>query len=559
MGRWRTILSAAGCAGVVAGLAGQAGPTSGAPPHYVVAEATIEPLARPMAGGNTVLRVRFSKGTRPPARIPYAIEGGTVVLADDGTGVDARAGDGVYTALGSLDLVAFRDRLVRLSRSQTAMPLRTYRTRAKVETAARLDPSQFTAGQQFQYEPWGDPAAISTSRSLLVRHLNVVEDATRTRASCGQASMGVWSFGYLMEQMANTPVTGITAAQFTRQWLDTWMTDQVVNGWTVKKRTLMQEKILDGWIAASGGPGLPLDLSRAPFKLLAIVNRIDLRHQGAYGGSSGGELRFVFEVVPEDTCLPGRAFQVILEFGVPASGCVHQHAYAQQWKNLDTLLLGSPAYNAALEAITQQVVVAGAGMGKANGSALNQLRVNSNLLDDTGDGLDWELRQFVIDPVSHHLKMSTISQTPDKTLRGSGRVAQYVNANEAAVLADDYVVPLAYPSTQKFRAGGFYAYGSAWPVTGITSPEARHRFALNTCDGCHTKETDTVFSHVKRAPFGATAQLSGFMTGIWASDGEHLTPDHYFDDLERRALDLETFLGASCFTAPLDLPLFASH
>jgi hypothetical protein len=359
--------------------------------------------------------------------------------------------------------------------------------------------------------------------------------------------------------MANTPFTAVTASQFTRQWLDTWMTDQVVNGWTVKKRPLMQQNILDGWIAASGGPGMPLDLSRAPFKLLAIVNRLDLRHQGAYGGSSGGELRFVFEVVPEDTCLPGRAFLVILEFGVPASGCVHQHAYAQQWKNLDTLPIGSAAYNAALEAITQQVVVAGAGMGKANGSALNQLRVNANRLDDTGDGLDWEMRQFVIDPVSHHLTMSTISQTPDKTLMGSTQVAQYVNTNQDAILADDYLVPLTYPSTQKFRAGAFFQVGGSWPVTGIASPEARHRFALNTCDGCHSRETDTSFTHIHTAPFGAMAQLSGFMTGIWATDGANLTPDHHFDELERRALDLETFLGSSCFTSPLDLPLLSSH
>ena len=53
--------------------------------------------------------------------------------------------------------------------------------------------------------------------------------------------------------------------------------------------------------------------------------------------------------------------------------------------------VGSPAYNAALEAITQQVVVANAGGGKANGSALNQIRVNEHRLDDTGDGLDWEV------------------------------------------------------------------------------------------------------------------------------------------------------------------------
>lgn len=528
--------------------------------HYVVAEATIEPLARPMAGGNTVLRVRFSSPARPPLRIPYAIEGGTVVLADDGVGLDARAGDGLYTALGSLDLVAFRDRLVRLSRSSTAMPLRTYRTRARVDTGARLDPAQFRSGQPYRYEPWGDPAAISPSRSLLIRHLNVVEDPTRTRAACGQPSTGVWSFGYLMEQMANTPVTGVTGAQFTRQWLDSWLTNQTVNGWNVQKRSMLQAEMLDAWIAASGGPGQPLDLSLAPFKLEAIVNRIDLRSQAAYGGSSGGELRFVFLFMPDGDCSTGRTFQVIFEFGVPTTGCVNQQLYAHKWKSLDTLPIGSPAYNAALEAITQQIVVAGAGGGKANGSALNQIRVNENLVDDTGGGQEWQFRQFTIEPVSHHLRTVTLAQTPGAFVDETTQLAPYVNAHEAAILDDDYVVPLAYPAGLKFRAGALvYDSIAIWSAAAIANPEARHRFARNTCNGCHTKETATDFRHVGLANFGTTAPLSGFLTGIWAPDPAHDTPDHHFDDLERRALDLETFLGTACFAAPGDMPLFASH
>ena len=552
------LVVAIGCLSLVAGLHGQSGPSQVAAPHYVVDEATIEPLARPAAGGNTILRVRFSPRERPPLRIPYATEGGTVVLADDGTGADARAGDGLYTALGSLDLVAFRDRLVRLSRSQTAMPLRTYRTRAKVATGTRLDPAQFVPGRQFQYEPWGDPAAISQSRSLLVRHLNVVEDPTRTRAGCGQASMGVWSFGHLMEQMANTPVTGVTAAQFTRQWLDTWMSSQVVNGWTVASRNLMQSELLDGWIAASGGPGQPLDLSIAPFKLLAIVNRLDLRSQGAYGGAGGGELRFVFLFVRDSDCSSPHTFQVIFEFGVPVSGCLGHKAWAQKWKSLDTLALGTPAYNAALEAITQPVVLAGAGVGKANGSALNQLRVNENLLDDTGGGLDWQFRQFAIDPVSHLLTTSTLAQTPGRSINMATQLAPYVNAHEDAILEDDYLVPLSYPAGLKFRAGGLvYDSVMRWQAPAIANPEARHRFALNTCNGCHTKETGTEFRHIGRPGFGTIAPLSGFLTGISAPDPG--TPDHYFNDLERRALDLETLLGTSCFASPMDLPLFAAH
>jgi hypothetical protein len=542
---------------VITGSIQMSGQREPGPGRYIATDATIEPLSKAVPGGNAVLRVRFEQGPTPPPRIVYQTEGGTVVLADDGKGFDARAGDGLYTALGNMNLVAFRERLLQLSRSKTALPTRAYRGRSKQTLDAQINPGLWQPGRQFRFEPWGEPANIDTSRSLLVRATSVVEDSTRTRGSCGQTSMGVWSFGYLMEQMANTPETGVTGAQLTREWLDSWTSDTVVNGWTVGDRD-MQAQILDDWIAASGGPGQPLDLSRAPFKLLAIVNRIDLREQAAYGGASG-ELRFVFRFMPPDCEPDGRTFEVIFEFGLPFSGCFAQKAWAQQWKNLDTLPLGSPAYNAALEAITQQVVVSGAGFGKPNGSALNQLRVNENRLDGLADGLDWEFRQFVLDPFSHHLELTTLSQTPQIFVNKPTQLTPYVTNNEAAILANTYTVPLTYPAGMKFRAGSMlYDAFSFWTVGPGIADTTRHQFSLNTCNGCHSGETETDFRHVGLALFGEQAPLSGFLTGIFANDP--VGPGtNFFDDLERRAVDMDSLLQTSCFLVPLDLPLLASH
>jgi hypothetical protein len=531
----------------------------------VPVESTLEPLAQPTRGGNTVLRVRYADGVRLPVRIPYATEYGTVVLADDGQGFDARAGDGLYTALGTMDVAATRARLFELSRSDTAMPTRAWRDRSKTSLDARIDPGRFRVGERFTFEPWGNPALISSSHSLLIRHLGVVEDASRTSAACGQPSMGVWSFGHLMEQMANTPVTGVTGSQFVRDWLDRWMVAQPVNGFSVSPRTMMQAEILDPWIAASGGPGAPLDLSIAPFRLLAIVNRLDLREQVAYGGTSGGELRFVFMYTPPGCVSTGQPFEVILEYGLPASGCLNLKALAAQWKALDALGIGSAAYNAALEAITQQVVVAGAGIGKPNGSALNQVRTNENLLDNTGDGLDWQVREFRIDPVTHLLTQDTVAQTPDKFLRFTPKVANYVNGHAASIKAGTNVVPLTYPTAANpFRGGGLvYGLGNFWNDTGgvpIPDREARHKFSLNTCDGCHTGETHNLFTHVGAAPFGTQASLSEFMTGTWVDDPADHTPLRFFDELDRRAVDLDALLNTACFVVPLDLPLLAiSH
>jgi hypothetical protein len=462
-----------------------------------------------------------------------------------------------------MDLVAFRNRLTRLARSTTAVPVRAWRSRSKDAVDAHLDSEpHLQAGRRYPIELWGDPAAIDARRSLLIRDLSVVQDPSRTRGSCGQASMGPWSFGYLMEQIANTPVTGVTGSQLARDWLETWRRPQVVNGWNVRARPLVQTEILDDWIAASGGPGRPLDLSRAPFRLLAIVNRLDLRSQGAFGGTDGGELRFVFMHMPTD-CAQGRQFLVTLDFAVPVSGCLNVKAYAQQWRWLSVLPIGTPPYKALLERITRQVVTAGAGAGRVNGSTLNQVRTNENRLDDTGDGLDWELRAFKLDPIGGGLVTVPLAGTPDRTLNFSDTLGDYVNLNAPDIVSGDHVVPLQF-AARPFKAGNRVyqlstRHWDASPLRPIMNREARHQFSLNTCSGCHGRETETEFRHIGGAPFGTVAQLSAFLTGETVPDPADGSPLRVFNDLERRATDLDAFLNMSCLASPVDFPLRESH
>ena len=552
-------------AALVLRVAGQSVPRHDAQ-VYVPAGATLEPLAKADPGGNAVLRVRFDDRSTPPERVTYDTEHGPVVLADDGKGYDAKAGDGLYTALGTMDLIAARDRIERLAKSATAMPARAWRHRSKEDVQAVMDPRLWGTSTPIPWEMWGEPIGIRNGHSLLINDLGVVEDATRTRASCGQASMGVWSFGYLMEQMANTPVTGVTGPQFARAWVDRWMVAQSVNGWTVSARTRMQRKIIDQWIAVSGGPGMPLDLSRAPFRLLAIVNRLDLREQVAYGGGTGGELRFVFQSVePGCTDIRAPSFQVIFEYAVPTTGCANLKALARQWKALGSLPLGSPRYNEALEAITQPIVVANAGGEAANGSTLSQLRTNENLLDAVG-GLDWEAREFRIDPATHLLTQDTVRQTPGGMILFGPHLADYVNEHAEAIRAGDYVVPLRYPTPADSFRGGSIIYTASSLLDGrpggarIVDREARHRFALNTCNGCHYHETATLFTHVKPAPFGTMSELSGFITGISVPDPADGSPSRYFNELQRRAVDMDALLSESCLVFSLDVPVRAgSH
>jgi hypothetical protein len=72
-----------------------------------------------------------------------------------------------------------------------------------------------------------------------------------------------------------------------------------------------------------------------------------------------------------------------------------------------------------------------------------------------------------------------------------------------------------------------------WQVPGV-SPETRHRFARNTCNGCHTNgETGGAEFQVRpRFPF-QESQLSGFLTGADVTDFNAGVVRH-FNELRRR-------------------------
>jgi len=245
---------------------------------------------------------------------------------------------------------------------------------------------------------------------------------------------------------------------------------------------------------------------------------------------------------------------VILEYGVPAKGCIAIKSWAQQWQALGSLALGSPAYLAALEAITDQFSLAGAAPTKPNRSALNQLRTNGGATNEI-----WEMREFRLPTRgigTGYLKLSTVKQTPDSRLMGAGYsfpddLTNYINGETVAILADQHVVPAQFAG-RPFLGGvaDSQPAPSGWGhLAGVLNCEARHKFALQTCNGCHLFETDTPnFFHINPAMPGAVAQLSGFMTGINVPDHFDGAPTRHFDELERRAVDLDAVANGICIT-----------
>jgi len=397
----------------------------------------------------------------------------------------------------------------------------------------------------------GAPITIDPSRELMITDLSVVEDPTRTFDPCtGNGNpTGAWTFGKLMTDMANGTVD---PAQMVEDWLNLWSTDQTVNSFTVPNRAAgINSQLLSTWPRVNG----KLDLTKSPMRLLAIVNRIDLRENTIYGGGSAGEGRFVFGVVNPAACSFGASqFTVILEYGVPISGCQNIHAWGQKWHALGSIVMGSAGFNPALQAITDVFAGPNANPSKPNGSALDQLRTNEVAL-----AFPWELREFHLDGTSHELVEFTVKQTPELSFNMTSTVTDYVNGNQAAILAGTYLVPNDFPAGSPFLGANapngpptVFWNGATTP----TSNDARQQFSLGTCNGCHGSETATGFLQIHPRAAGAVAQLSQFLLGngtlaspntITVSDPVSGVP-RSFGDLLRRQQDLDALLGSSCRT-----------
>ena len=396
----------------------------------------------------------------------------------------------------------------------------------------------------------------------MVRDPAVLTDPARTFNPCTNAGNpnGKWTFNYLMTQMANQPGTGVSPAAFVRQWLHQWEVPQPVNGFTIAARPNIQQ-IIQAWPKLANGD---LDLARAPFRLIAIVNRVDLRTNATYGGGGAGEGRFVFEAMNAN-CQPLR-FTVILEYGVPKNSCPQVRAYAKEWFDLGGFAPGSPAYETRLEHITEQFAVAGASPRKPNGSALNQLRTNEIAI--APPGAPWELREFTINRASHLQAAATVKQTPDFSINNTQKLADFVNANSAGILANNYTVPPQFQGGPFLGAaspvpspGTFWDGPGAHPSAQVTTANTRFGFSLNTCSGCHAGETSTFFQHLSTVIPGG---ISGFLTGVNVPDpageqtGGSATVRH-FDDLQRRAQDLDAVVSSPCIAQIQFIPLRMVH
>ncbi|WNZ58863.1 hypothetical protein QEG98_22255 [Myxococcus sp. MxC21-1] len=520
----------------------------------------------------SLIRAKLAQG-QVHQQVPVVSDSGqALVLNDQGLNGDEQAGDGVFSAIGDVDFVTHRatqDRIreFQARNPQTPLTVATFDNRVRVSerVLTPLSPDVFRPGVPIPIFPAGISHAVKPENSLIITHPNVVNDPTRTYDPCTNAGNpnGVWTFNHLMREMASSYVS---PANLTEHWLRQWTVNQNINGWTVPARPAMTARILTPWPRSSGA----LELARSPFKLVAIVNRLDLGASAgpsAYASGNAGELRFVFAAVDRSSGTCGvRPFLVIFEYGVPHASCDAVRTWAQGWLNLSapSMILGSAAYNAALTSLTQQVVVRNAAPRKPNGSAINQIRTNEEWLR-----YPWELREFHLmgsGPSVNRLQGQPTVLTPGDSHNNTTVLRDFINANTPAILANSYTVPPAYPTSSTPFLGAFPWISSPtdsyWRASGISVNDARHVFSRNTCNGCHGRETRTEFTHIDEygalSPFLATGMASP-STAFWVQDPVVTSLSRPFYEIQMRNTNLDSVANQACLARAFDRPLLSAH
>lgn len=399
--------------------------------------------------------------------------------------------------------------------------------------------------------------AVVPAKELFITHVSVVDDCYRTTwfgncptPTAAPARRGAWTLGGLLPGIFGTN-DAATLSTRTLQWLREWETNQTINSDVVHARPSITDLIIDPWLQASGGG--QLDMKRAPFRLLAIVSRLDLRRNVSDpNGPTAGEGRFIFNVLdPEgDPTL----FLLILEYGLDAENCVDVQDWAEAWHALGAFPFGD-RYNAGLQSVTDQFTAIGASPGKLNGSAINQVRSNEielHLRMEEMANPIWELREFrLVNSAGSPkpLRQKTVALTPDKQRNKTDQLADFANTKANAILAGSHNVPLLWNGEPFLGGAAQHNLNLGWdgPVhcESITDDRVRHLLSLNTCSGCHGEmETGTTFMHVRPRETGSSSVLSLFLTGGTVSD--RCSGVNRFGDINRRRVDLCQLLDKSC-------------
>ncbi len=326
-------------------------------------------------------------------------------------------------------------------------------------------------------------------------------------------SGGAWHFRSVMQRLAGD---GADVDAFAKAWFELWAAEQHVGPnkqFAVPPAPEAVGALLEAW----QGDG---------FKLLAIVNRIDLTRFKDGNLSQVerlGEGRLVYEVA-------GRSFTIIVEFGLPVRNGEPLgdalRRWAVAWHALGESGLSVGEYTQSLAGLVAEF---------STGAHLNQVRTNQLM----GGNLPWHLREFHLE--NGRMAQAQTAQSPDPATMNAEELRRYIDDNTSGILSGVFEVPADL-------VGGISKDGDR-VNPGAKSERARFVVSFNTCIGCHTGLETTIqpFQHIMGFSANSAASLSNFMKG----EVEAANPANHFpgtssprhDEMNIRRMLLQQFSG----------------
>ena len=411
------------------------------------------------------------------------------------------------------------------------------------------DPVATVSAEEQALSVGGCGAVVDPLRSSLIVHPSIVSDPARS----SNATDGVWSFRRQIENMAPSASAAATDS-FLRGIFESWLSPQFVNGELLDARPTAQGVLLDQFQDPGSSPRT-FNLANAPFDLIGIANRIDLR-----GTTAAGEGRLIYALR-----VPGggsNAMSLIVEYALPLKAPLDTPAkWAAKWHELDALdpATQSATFASKLQELTDVFTVRNAVPGNINGSAV--LRIRSNevaLVGPAGGGGHWQLREFRLNAAGAMLPAITESSPNHDAFNRSQPMRDFINQTPALAAADLSFLSVKLPDVfQNALFGGgksqmtstaFDRNADRWSLSFTEDQRtsvAIDNFGMLTCNGCHNENkllSDIPFYQVSpvNAP-GAdgTGRLSKFMT-----EGDPTQPLRRPAELTRRANDLGALLCA---------------
>lgn len=339
-----------------------------------------------------------------------------------------------------------------------------YRTLIAILLLTLAGASRAEDGCRIEVEPY---------RELTIVDPLVVEDA---RANPG----GPWHFSTLLRGLLPAGATDADVSDFVVRWLNGSKAATETNGFKMSfPGFALGERTVCNWLRESGGghcDAVRVNPARAPYRLLAIVNRMDLDGHGP----DHAEGRFVFGALSAPTADPvgdpsvfGQPETVIFEYRLPFSGPAEKLAWAKAWHALSdarfacTTKAGCEPLRKAIEELTRRFATRG---------TLGQIRTSHLAL---GSGRLWSFREFHLQ--GNDLVATPVAQTPHHALDNDKSLLDWIRANTAQVLSGSFVVPRnllgleALLDEQKPRQ---------WALDGVDE-SVRRAFSGETCNGCH--------------------------------------------------------------------------